>query len=173
MEDFLPNGYEKPESGSKYYKFAAGDNYFRILSPAITGWLDWEDKKPVRTKERPENSIDPSKPAKHFWAFVIWDYKEKVIKILEITQATIQTAIFDLHNDKNWGSPLNYDLNVKKTGEKMETKYSVIPTPPKELSSEIQTAYNSVIIELDELYVNGDPFKAIIKENTPSDKVPF
>jgi len=26
---------------------------------------------------------------------------------------------------------------------------------------------------LDELYVNGDPFKAIIKENTPSDKVPF
>lgn len=168
--DFLPNGYEKPESASKYYKFADGNNYFRILSPAIIGWLDWEDKKPVRTKDKPEQSIDPTKPAKHFWAFAIWDYREKTIKILEITQATIQNAIFDMHNDNNWGSPLNYDINVKKTGKDLETKYSVIPTPPKELEKEIQSAYNSTFIDLNELYRNGDPFKGSIKENqTPVD----
>jgi hypothetical protein len=159
MTDFLPQGYVKPETGGKYFKFQQGDNRFRILSPAITGWIDWTpDKKPVRTKDQPEALFDQTKPAKHFWAFVIWDYKEKSIKILEVTQATIQTAIYDLHNDESWGNPTQYDINVKKTGEKMETKYTVMPTPPKQADTEILSAYRETKIDLNKLYDGGDPF---------------
>jgi len=111
---FLPDGYEKPASNSSYYKFASGDNRFRILSSAIVGWLDWDNKKPVRTKERPETLFDQTKPAKHFWAFVIYDYREKAVKILEITQSTIQEAIYNLHSEEGWGNPAGYGLNVKK-----------------------------------------------------------
>lgn len=165
MTDFLPPNYVKPASASRYYKFQSGNNNFRILSPAITGWIDWTEtsdgtRKPVRTKDKPEQSIDPSKPAKHFWSFVIWDYQEKNIKIMEITQATIQDAIFALHNSEDWGSPTEYDLCVNRVGEKMETKYSVIPKPPKPVSEEIAEALAKEKIDLNKLYDGEDPFMA-------------
>jgi len=160
MSEFLPAGYEKPASNSKYYKFQPGDNRFRILSPAITGFLDWDNKQPVRTKDKPETLFDNTKPSKHFWAFCIWDYKEKAVKILEITQSTIQDAIFSLHSDKDWGNPTAYDLNVKKTGEKMETKYTVNPYPHKAMPKDIIDFYQSLKINLNELYSGGDPFNS-------------
>ena len=160
--DFLPKGYEKPLATSKYHKFANGDNKFRILSSAVVGWVDWNEENgartPVRTKEQPEKSFNPKKPAKHFWAFVIWDYQESTVKVMEITQSTIQDAILNLHSDANWGNPTKYDIIVKKTGEKMETKYNIIPCPPKPISSDIVEAYTSVSIDLEKLFTNDDPF---------------
>ncbi len=73
---FLPENYEPPVSNSKYMKFADGDNKFRVLGSAIVGWLDWDNKTPVRTKTQPEFSIDPKKPVKHFWAFPVWITKK-------------------------------------------------------------------------------------------------
>lgn len=167
MNDFLPQGYAGvPKTNSKYLKFEEGQNKFRILSSAITGFIDWtEDKKPLRTKEQPQQLVNPSKPAKHFWAFVVFDYKAQEVKILEITQVTIQSAIYDLHCDTNWGSPLNYDITVKKTGKDMETKYSVIPTPPMPLKPEIKQLYEGLKIDLNALYDNGDPFGQVATEN--------
>ena len=167
--DFLPQGYEGvPKTSGKYLKFEEGVNKFRVLSSAITGYLDWSaDKKPIRTKDQPRQSVNPQKPAKHFWAFVVFDYKSQEVKILEITQATIQSAIYDLHLDANWGSPLNYDITVKKTGKDMETKYSVIPTPPMPLNQEIKKLYEGLHIDLNALYDNGDPFAQVSTENAP------
>jgi len=162
---FLPEGYQKPSANSKYLKFAEGDNKFRILSDSITGYLDWtEDKKPVRTKEQQRN-INPLRNAKHFWAFVVWDYKDKEIKICEITQATIQNDIFNYHNDPNWGDPKGYDLNVKRTGKDMDTKYSVIPTPPMPLHPEIKKIYEATEIDLNALFSGDDPFNAQAPQN--------
>ncbi len=160
---FLDASYVKPASNSRYYKFQTGENKFRILSSAITGWVDWKEeadgsRKPVRTKEKPAQFFDPKKPAKHFWSFVIYDLKEKNIKIMEITQATIQDAIYNLHNSEDWGSPLNYNLTISRTGEKMETKYNVLPSPKTELTEEIKEAYKAETINLDALYTNDDPF---------------
>lgn len=164
MENFLPSTYEKPAGNSSYLKLINGDNKFRILSPAITGWLDWENKKPVRSKEQPEQSIDPAKPVKHFWAFIVWDYTESKVKILEITQKTIQDSIYNLHSDENWGSPLGYDLNVKREGEALETKYSVVPTPPAELNNQIKETYKETNINLEALFSGDDPFNSQRKE---------
>jgi hypothetical protein len=166
---FLPDNYQKPVSNSKYLKLAEGDNRIRILSSAIVGWLDWDNKQPIRTKERPEKSIDPAKPAKHFWAFMIWDYAEKTIKILEVTQATIQNAIYDLHSDTNWGDPKGYDLNIKRTGKDMNTEYSVIPTPPRELHPEIKKLYEAQNCDLNALYEGLDPFTKSDTENASGD----
>jgi hypothetical protein len=95
----------------------------------------------------------------------VFDYKSQEVKILEITQATIQSAIYDLHLDANWGSPLNYDITVKKTGKDMETKYSVIPTPPMPVKPEIKQLYEGLHIDLNALYDNGDPFAQVSTEN--------
>lgn len=165
MTNFLPATYEKPASNSRYYKLQAGDNRFRILSPAIVGWIEWTEeadgsRRPIRTKERPNQSIDPKKPAKHFWSFIVYDYREKNIKIMEITQATIQDAIYALHISEAWGDPAGYDLNINKTGEKMETKYNVIPFPPKPLDHTIASEYLTANIKLEKLFDNGDPFES-------------
>lgn len=159
---WLDPNYEKPASNSRYFKLQQGDNKIRILTKPITGWLDWQtkpdgSKTPVRTKEK-QPAINPAKPPKHFWSFAVWDYQEKNIKVMEITQATIQDAIYSLHTSEDWGSPTEYDITIKKTGEKMETKYFVSPTPPKPLLPEISEALSKEKINLEALFDNGDPF---------------
>jgi len=66
---------------------------------------------------------------------------------MEITQSTIQGSIFALTKNVKWGDPKSYDLAVNKTGEKMETKYSVIPSPHSELDEETKTEYKEANIK--------------------------
>jgi len=155
---FLPKGYEKPAGNSNYFKFEEGDNKFRIMSSAIVGFLDWDDKKPVRTKEKPTTLFNSEKQAKHFWAFIVWDYKESKLKIMEITQATIQDSILGLHNDEGWGSPTEYDITILRKGKDIETKYTVIPKPPTPLTDEMTATLKESNINLNALFSGGDPF---------------
>lgn len=156
---FLPQNYEKPATGSNYLKLQKGDNKIRILGSAIVGWVDWSpDKKPVRTHERPETSFDPKKPAKHFWAFPIWDYKDKAVKIYEVTQTTIREALYALTQDENWGDVTAFDITIKKSGEDLDTTYSVVPVPPKPLHPEIARLYGEAKINLNALFEGKDPF---------------
>jgi hypothetical protein len=156
---FLPENYNVPKSLSHYYSFEQGDNIFRILGDVVLGWEDWENNKPIRTpytQPKPEPIGD--RPVKHFWAFPIWDYKDKSIKILEITQASIQSEIANLYNDKDWGLPTEYDINVRRTGESLETRYSIIAKPPKPLSPEIKKEWEATDIDLNKLFTGEDPF---------------
>lgn len=85
---FLQDNYKVPQSGDNYMKFEKGDNVFRVLTDAITGWEYWveetDDKgvkkrKPirVRTKEElPASTLkvaEPTQLPKHFWAFGVQD----------------------------------------------------------------------------------------------------
>jgi len=143
---FLPKGYEVPAGQSSYMKFEQGENKFRILASPILGNEGWvtkkdddgkEVRKPIR-KRMHEDIIgeelgDPER-IKHFWAMPVWNYKAKSIQILEITQKKIQRTLRALAKSKDWGSPLNYDIGVHRTGETMQdTEYQVVPSPPKKL----------------------------------------
>lgn len=158
--DFLPPDYEAPKNESAYMRFKNGENKFRILSKPIIGWLDWKDNKPLRfhMKNKPVKPIDPAKSIKHFWAFVVWDYADGKIKILEITQSGIQTSIQSLSRDEEWGSPFDYDIKVIRKGEKLDTEYSVQPSPKKPIADEVQAALINATIDLEQLFSGGDPF---------------
>jgi len=168
-QNFLPENYEAPASNSKYLKLQQGENKIRVLSSAIVGWEDWDNKTPVRTKTQPETLFDPNRPAKHFWAFVVLDYSDNGIKILEVTQKSIRDGILSLINDEDWGSPKDYDIKIKKTGQDLETRYTVSPVPHSELPQEIIMEYASTNINLEELFLGGDPFasKSVDVENIP------
>jgi hypothetical protein len=166
MTDFLPNDYEVPSSGSNYMKFEQGENKFRILSSPILGWEYWLDegnsRKPIRTPiDKPFTTLqieDPDK-IKHFWAMVVYNYNEKKIQILEITQKGIQKTLRALAKDEDWGSPvMTYDIVVTKTGEKMETKYEVLPKPAKKIDPGIVQLYEDMHINLKALFEGKDPF---------------
>jgi len=176
MNDFLDDNYKVP-STSRYMKFQAGENRFRILGSfndhtAIMGMEYWKStveggRKPVRVimgapipitelEEKEDGELDLPK---HFWAVPAYNYQEGMMQILEITQKTIMNAIKDLSRNKKWGNPQEYDITVTKTGEKFETKYTVMPDPKEELSEAVKEARKNTKINIVALFSGEDPFK--------------
>jgi len=108
--------------------------------------------------KKPERANDPKKPVKHFWAMVAWNYKENAIQILQITQSSLRKRLADLNSDADWGVPYKYDIKIYKTGEKMDTEYSLNPCPSKELDRSIMDEFYQKPIRLEHLFTNEDPF---------------
>lgn len=176
MSNWLPDNYEKPQpSGGNYFKLQDGTNKFRIMSAPILGYEYWtEENKPVRLKEMPEESPEDMKSEgklKHFWAFVVWNYKEKKVQILELTQVSIQGPITDLVTSEDWGDPQGYDLTITKKGQKLDTEYTVQPSPHKATPLEALNAYKEANVDLNALFKGEDPFgaKKVNPDATPFD----
>lgn len=183
---FLPDGHKEPVQASNYMKLIEGDNTFRVLSSAITGWEIWgtetkegkEVRMPYRFKD--EDSITPKYQAletetnrfKYFWAFVVYNRQDLKVQILELTQATIRKAILALVNNPKWGDPKEYDIVItkNKTGSEMrDVEYIVTPDPKEIVDPEITKKYKSMNINLEALYSNDDPFKS---EEVNVDEIP-
>ena len=165
MEDFLPKDYEIPVAQSNYMKFVKGDNRFRILGSSVVGFEYFtKDNKPIRSKEPfedayPHDMKDKGK-VKAFWAFPVFNYETQSVQILELTQKTIMESIKSLVSNPKWGSPFMYDLNVKKTGEGMETSYSTQPEPPiGEPEDMVLNEYSEKPVNLEALFTGDDPFE--------------
>ncbi len=160
---FLPDDYKAPSNGgsANYVKLKDGENRFRILSMPILGWVDWSpQKQPVRSRlnAKPAKPFDPDRAIKHFWAMLVWDYDGEAIKIWEITQKTIQTALEDLSTSSDWGVPYFYDLKILRSGKDLETSYTVIPVPPKELHPKVEEEFAAKPCWLDALFDSEDPW---------------
>lgn len=162
-DTWLPEGYEKPKTVSNYARLEDGANKFRVMSNPLLFYEYWtEANKPVRLVEMPDDMPDDIRPdtkIKGAWAFVVWSYSVSKIQILEITQASIQGPITDLVTSDDWGPPQDYDLTITKKGQKLETEYSVQPSPHKEAPEEATKAYKALDIDLEALLRGGDPFK--------------
>lgn len=175
---FLPTGYSVPTSSASgnYMKIKPGDNRIRVLSDMpLTGWEYWNTSdKPVRLKKKPETTpadirINPEsgkpEPVKHFWALLVWNYENKQIEILQVSQASIQNQLAELSTQEDWGHPKQYDLKINKTGEKLTTKYSVIPTPHKALSADIEKALAENKIELEKVFFENGASSGEVKSH--------
>lgn len=174
--NFLPTDYQGvPQSGGKYMKFKQGANKFRILSSAIVGYEYWtNENKPVRMHnfpQTPPGDMRQDSKIKHFWAFVVWNYNEQEVQILEVTQTSIMNTIKALVDDPDWGDPKQFDITVSRTGEKLETEYTVTSSPPKELPMEAANAYAAEDINLEALFDGADPFAKDPQVDTDSIKV--
>lgn len=166
---FLPEGYEVPkQAGGAYMKLKQGANKFRILSAPILGWEYWtEARKPVRARERwttipvdADISGERGWNPKHFWAMVVYNLDEKQIQILQLTQATILSALAELINSDEWGDPRGYSITINRKGEKLETEYSVMPSPAKATPAEVLAQYKEKNINLEALFEGKNPFEA-------------
>ena len=174
-DSFLPKDYKVPVTSSGYMKWQNGDNIFRILASPVIGneyWTIKEGKRHPIRKHMGEN-IDLSEIAPdqkggagkvaHFWAMPIFDYADSKIKILEITQKTIQKAIKELASDTDWGSPTGYDISVSKAVNGDLTEYGIMPKPAKPLDKAIKALYDQVVekgFNLEALFTDGNPFSS-------------
>ena len=162
MSDFLPTSYTVPDKSNGYMKFRQGENRFRILASPILGyewWIDEDGKrKPMRVRMNGRVPIEFADTTKHFWAMPVWNYEIQQVQILEITQKGLQKTLASLAKHPKWGTPLGYDLLVERSGEGLETEYSLTPEPKEALDPEIQTVFNRLTINLEALYDGADPF---------------
>ena len=178
MNDFLDPKYEVPQKSSNYARLLDGENKFRILNSPIQGWEYWQTspegaRKPIRKRMGETisvNDLEPNEQLKHFWAMPVYNYKEEKVQILEITQKGIQKALTALSRSKDWGSPLNYDILITRSGQKLDTEYVVQPSPPKPLDPAIFQLYKDMKIDIEQLYSGGDPFKLEDLSNIDLDK---
>jgi hypothetical protein len=171
--DFLPAGYERQESAGSYMKLVDGENRFRVLSSAITGWEWWEDdgkgnrlpKRVRKVDDVPSEAWNREKKdrPREFWAFAVYNYDAKAIQILELKQQSIMGDIEKLVRNAKWGSPKEYDVAIirTKTGSQaFDVEYSVMPEPKEPIDPGIVKAYEDMAINLEALYEGGDPFAA-------------
>ena len=174
---FLPTNYEVPKtSNGGYMRLEKGTNKIRILSSAIVGALVWGDKdgkpspyryrvgEPITAKPKREGDL-----VKHFWAFAVWNYKEESVQILEITQRSIQEVIEEFCASDEYGDPKGYDITIKREGDGLETKYTVVPSPPKKTADEILKSFKDTPINLNALYDGGNPFDTQSEPQTTSE----
>lgn len=157
---FLPQDYEAPRAAGSYMKLQDGENKVRILSNPILGWEEWINNKPVRYSypEKPDCWANPDRPGKHFWAFVVWNYMENKIQVLQISQATIRKKLEAIDKDPDMGSVFDCDIKIKREGKDLLTKYDVFLLSAKPVEENIKEAYRATPCYLEALYTGNDPF---------------
>ncbi len=131
MTGLLPTNYEVPESGSGsvFLKLQNGTNQFRILDVPLTGYVWFEETpdglRPKRTRDI--GDVPSGEKPKHFWFVPV--AMEGSVKLIEITQKTILNELAMLDRSPVWGNLSGYEVIVTRSGDGLETTYSVQPCP--------------------------------------------
>ena len=176
----IPKGTEIPRGSGQFMKLQDGKNKLRVLSDVLLGWEGWKDKKPFRH----EGQVCQIKPEQvdlnqnglpninYFWAMVVWNYTDKKVQVLEITQKTVMGPLYELEQNTDWGDLKDYDVEINKKKEGDKTKYYVLGIPPKPVSKEILEAYVKSDVDLKKLFLGEYPMN---KEEVTSDdsEIPF
>jgi len=155
----------KVESTSRYTKLAKGTTKIRMMGEPFFYYETWlENDDGSRTPKRfdlneqiPTGELGPD-GVKQVMSIVVYNYNEKAIQIMSISQKTILKAIKSYSENPKYGNPTGYDINITKEGEGKQTRYSVIADPKEKVSDEVKKAYDNENIELEMLLLNGDPF---------------
>lgn len=174
----IPKDAKIPTGSGQFAKLVDGKNKFRVLSDVVLGWEGWKDKKPFRHEGQickiKSEDVDLNQNGQpninYFWAMVVWNYNEKKIQVLEITQKTVMGPLYELEQNPDWGDLKGYDIEINKKKEGDKTKYYVLGIPPKPLADEIAEAYEKTEVKLDALFKGEYPIK---KEEMTADDIPF
>ena len=166
--------------GGNYVKLLEGENKFRIVGDIddtppgfIVGMVGWTtndegQRRPVRytTGESVPQTFD-EKP-KECFAMLVWNYAEKRIQILELTQAGLKDKLIKLDADADWGDPRKYDISIMRDGQGLETSYVMTPKPHKKRGEEINAAVKAMKVNLNALFTGDDPFAEEAPSAEPS-----
>lgn len=161
---FLPDDYEAPRAGGQFLKLEKGKTVLRIVSSAVVGYVGWDrsgDKPvPVRSKDKKELAKFDTKDdrVKHFWLCAVIDRQDDSIVLWEITQSTIQKSVNSLVSDPDWGDLSGYDISVTRTGEGLDTSYTVMPSPKKSLNLSPEQVELLAGMTLENIFTGDDIF---------------
>ena len=115
---------------------------------------------------------------KYFWAFPIFDYASKEVKILDLTQKSIIQTITDYSNNTDWGNPvMKYSFSVKKSGTGFDTEYTVMANPAGTLPEGVETAWKDkkeeVTKTISEMFSVAEKTDTVACPESNVDEIPF
>ena len=190
---FLPNNIKAPSEGGggsgNYLRFTQGENKFRIIGSSddkptpgfIHGTLGWAEeggkKRPIRWEEGTQAPMQFADKPRNFYAFVVYNYNESKVQILELTQIKLQAELLQLAQDEDWGDCRKYDISVVRNGEGLDTTYAMNPKPIKKMDEDLRAIAKAELsrINLPALFKGEDPFAAFEPpvEDMDEDGAPF
>ena len=134
-----PGQHEAISTGSDYFKPSDGLTKVRVLTPPIQFFGVWvkDGGEPVKHSSMLEKELEAlatkDDKVKRTWGLVVWDYATGNVLPWEVTQVSIINALISFHNAGL--NPLTFDLNILRTGEKLQTKYTLQPLTPTPLDA--------------------------------------
>lgn len=176
--------YKPPASGDIFLKNAKAGAPIKFLfvGKIATGYSYWtSDKKCIRSLKRPTETpnirIDDKgkvDSVKHYWAIPVFDCESRTIRILEVTQVSIQQAITAINDGPDYDlSSMQQAIKISAVGSGFDTKYTLLVVPFKEADLDVVLSMmqGSEIIErgaaaiLSEL---GEPSTPVTVASTPA-----
>jgi hypothetical protein len=107
-----------------------------------------------------------------FWAAVVWNYKEKKIQVLSLTQKTIMRVLYEYEQKEEFGDIKGYDVEITRAKEGDKTNYTTIALPPKVVSKEVAELYANTDVNLNALF-RGEYPMGNHQDAIPAEDVPF
>lgn len=140
----------------------------RFIGEGITGHVAWTvNKKPLRWELLPDSLPEHVRPddngdrsAKFFLAGICWDYENEMFRAVELTQRSVLAELNKYMADEDFGDPAGYDVVITRTGNGLETKYSVLAKPPKPVSPSIEKAFAVLDWDLNKLWDGRHPWSS-------------
>uniref|UniRef100_A0A7C4Y4L2 Uncharacterized protein n=1 Tax=Caldisericum exile TaxID=693075 RepID=A0A7C4Y4L2_9BACT len=155
--------YEPEISSSNFMKLQPGENKIRIASRTFHF-----KKHGFRSEGKYSSKIcqgencpycQQGNEPKNRYAWIVIDRKEqdpeKMVKVLEVGWQ-IYSQLLAYAKDEDYGELTKYDVKIKRTGEGLETEYSVVASPKKsEITEEEKQAIEESNIDLEKLFSGG------------------
>jgi len=138
--------------GSDFMQLEPGDNKVRIVSEAEMKLTHYDpEEKRSFTVDSMEDLFNEQKPKKKYLMYVI-DRADGDIKLLEVGVSVVkQIKEFAKSEDYSFEVLPEYDITIKKTGQKMETRYSVMPARENTELTEEEQAKIADLTPIDEV----------------------
>ena len=169
----------KEESGSDYFNFPQGKTKMRILTDFVKVEQVWKDNKP--TPYRGGELEEGERLDRKGWC---WAEVEGTLKIVKMPVSVIkQIGKLKQNPEYAWDEmPMPFDVTIEKTGEKVETRYSLEPARTNtEVSQETldslaeKTSIADIVSKMQEKQENAEVDKKFEEDYPEEDSgdVPF
>lgn len=179
---FVPQGYKPPSKSDQFFKPQSGKNKIRVMSDKlVAGWLFFGKNEegqnyPYRKKAdladptdrgfSDEEMIslgckmkgDKPEPQKYFWLMLVWNYDLRRFQVWEVTQKGLQKDFLSIIETEEYGNPVNYDVEVTKTGDGLNTEYKIIAKPPKAIDQKVAEQFNELEVNIEAVFEGDYPF---------------
>ena len=178
--NFFDQGHEIPDKRNQFMKFVQGKNRIRFIGNPVSGFVFFgktkredgsESVKPYRRREsegefsleeminrdvrmKPDGEIEGQK---YFVMGLVYNYQKEKLQVLEITQKSILKALKSYVESEEYGHPSGYDLTIEKKGDGLNTEYTVVVSPPKPLSAEIENLIGETSCDLQKIFEGEYP----------------
>ena len=178
--NFFDRGHEIPDKRNQFMRFESGKNRVRFIGNPVSGFVFFgkveredgtETTKPYRRRESEgefslEEMINRNarmkkdgeiEGQKYFVMGLVYNYQKQKLQVLEVTQKSILKALKSYVDSEEYGHPSGYDLTIEKSGEGLNTEYTVVVSPPKPLTSEIEDLVGETSCDLQKVFAGEYP----------------